>query len=75
MYFVFTDFDVDRKERSQYLLRTKILAAYRMKPNKLKRHLKTAHTECVRKLSEFVHRKLNEFNREKQTFPKITTVT
>jgi hypothetical protein len=42
-----------------------MLTADSMKPNKLKRHLETVRAECVEKAPEFIHRKLNELNKQK----------
>jgi len=46
-----------------------------MKPNTLNSHLETVHTECAGKIPECFHRKLNEFNKQKQIFAKITIFT
>jgi hypothetical protein len=46
----------------------KMLAVDSMKPNKLKRHLETMHGEFVEKTLEIFHRKVNEFNKQKQAF-------
>jgi hypothetical protein len=46
-----------------------------MKPNTLKRHLETVPAKCDGKTSQFFHRKLNEFNKQKQVFAKIAPVT
>jgi hypothetical protein len=62
------------EKRSQCLLHVIILAADRMKPNELKRHLETVHAECVGKTPE-ISVENSEFNRQKQAFTKITTVT
>jgi hypothetical protein len=50
------------------------LAVGSMKPNTLKRRLETVHAECVGKTLEFFDRKLNEFNKQEEAFPKITTI-
>jgi hypothetical protein len=44
------------------------LAPDNMKLNKLKRHLEIVHAVCVGETPEFPHRKLNEFNKQKQAF-------
>lgn len=53
---------------------TKVLAADIMRPGKLERHLKTMHPEYVDKSTEFSHRKLDELNKQKQTFKKIVSL-
>jgi hypothetical protein len=70
--FGFTNTDVDGEEGLRCLFRRTILAVDSMKPNKLKRYFKIVHAECVGKTPEFFHRKLSEFNKEKE-FAKITT--
>jgi hypothetical protein len=42
---------------------------------KLKRHLETVNAEGIGKAPEFFCREQNEFNKQKQVFSKITTVT
>jgi hypothetical protein len=44
------------------------------KLNKIKRHLETVHAECVGGTPKSVHRKRNEFSKQKRAFAKITTV-
>lgn len=56
------------------MLSMKIVAAKRMKLNKLRKHLGAAYAECVGKTSEFFRRKLNVFNKLKQAFVRIATV-
>jgi hypothetical protein len=51
------------------------LAADRVKLNKLNGHVETVHAECVGRTPKFFHRKIIEFNMQKQTFTKITTIT
>jgi hypothetical protein len=62
--FGFTNIDVDGEGRSLCLHSMNILDANNMRPNKLKRHPETVHTECVGKINVFFHRKLNDFNKQ-----------
>jgi hypothetical protein len=38
-------------------------------------HLERVHAECIGKTPEFFYRKQNEFNKRRQVFAKIKTVT
>jgi len=46
------------------------LAADRMKPNELKRHLDTVYAQCGGKTTEFFHSKLNEFHEQNKRLQK-----
>lgn len=64
----------DGLEKPMCLFCTKVLAADSMRPGKLKRHFQTMHSEYVGKPPDFFTRKLNDFNKQKQTFKKIVSV-
>ena len=52
---------------------TKVLAADSMRPGKLNRRITSMHFEYVGN-PKFFQRKLNEFNKQKQTLKKIVSV-
>jgi secreted Zn-dependent insulinase-like peptidase len=64
MSFGVTHIEVDG-EQDTNLIRMKVVAADSMKPNKLASRHETVHTECVRKQPIVIHRKLNEFHKQK----------
>jgi hypothetical protein len=53
------------KEMRNHNFYTKILAADHTKPNKLKRRLEAVHS-VFDKTSELLHRKPNDFNKQKK---------
>jgi len=57
--------DADGEERPQCLLCMNILAVDSIRSNKLKRQIAKSGAECVGKTLEFLHRKLNAFNNNK----------
>ena len=63
--FGFTSTEVNREERPLCVIWLKNLAADSMKPNKLKRHLKTLHSECIGKPREFFALKLKSYGKQK----------
>lgn len=50
--------DINEEERPLCVICSKILATDSMKPNKLKRHLETLHSEYFNKSREFFESKL-----------------
>lgn len=65
--FGFTSTEVN-EERPLCIICSKILAADSMKPNKLKRHLETLHSEYVNKPREFFELKLKSYKKQKLFF-------
>jgi hypothetical protein len=51
---------INSKELLECVLFLSILAADSMKPNKLKQHLETKHSEMRNKPEKYFHRKLDE---------------
>ncbi|XP_031333855.1 zinc finger BED domain-containing protein 5-like [Photinus pyralis] len=72
--FGFTCTEVNEEERPLCVICRKTLAADSMKPNKLKRHLETLHSEYVNKPREFFELKLKTYGNEKAFFKKTLTV-
>ena len=70
----FTSVIIDGLEKPMCLFCTKVLAADSMRPRRLNKHLTSIHFEYVGKPTEFFQRKLDEFNKQKQTFKKIDSV-
>lgn len=68
--FGFTSTEVNEEERPLCVICSKILAADSMKPNKLKRHLETLHSEYVNKPREFFELKLKSYEKQKSFFKK-----
>jgi hypothetical protein len=46
-----------------------------MKPNKLKRHLETKHSEMKNKPQEYIRRKLDDVRIQQKSFVNTTTVS
>lgn len=63
--FGFISTEVNEEERPLCVFCSKILAADSMKPNKLKRHLETLHSEYVGKPREFFELKLKSYKKQK----------
>ncbi|XP_063902632.1 zinc finger BED domain-containing protein 5-like [Zophobas morio] len=72
--FGFTSTEVNEEERPLCVICSKILAADSMKPNKLKRHLETLHSEYVNKPRQFFELKLKSFEKQKTFFKKSLSV-
>lgn len=72
--FGFTCTEVNEEERPLCIICSKTLAADSMKPNKLKRHLETLHSEYVNKPREFFELKLKSHEKQKSFFKKTLTV-
>lgn len=72
--FGFTSTEVNQEERPMCVICSKILAADSMKPNKLKRHLETLHSEYVNKPAEFFQTKLKFYEKQKSFFKKTLSV-
>lgn len=70
----FTVTKVGDEERPVCLLCLKMLAADSMKPNKLRRHLKTLHPNHADKPLEFVQRKRAEYCQQSSRFVNATSV-
>jgi zinc finger BED domain-containing protein 5/7/8/9 len=70
----FTSTEVNEEERPVCVICSKILAADSMKPNKLKRHLETLHSEYVNKSREFFELKLKSYEKQKSFFKKVITM-
>lgn len=66
----FTNTTINGEERPQCVVCLTVLASDSMKPNKLRRHLETKHTELVNKPKEFFARKCSSFQSTQQTFKK-----
>ena len=69
--FGFTSVINAEVEKPMCLLCSKVLAADSMRPGKLKRHLKTTHSDYVDKPKEFFQRKLDEFTKQKQMLKEV----
>ena len=69
--FEFTSVINDKVKKAMRLFSLKVLVADSMRPGKLKRHLETAHSKYVDKTKEFFQRKLEELNKQKQTFNEV----
>lgn len=72
--FGFTSTEVNEEERPLCIICSKMLAADSMKPNKLKRHLETLHSEYVNKPREFFELKLKSYEKQKSLFKKTLSV-
>lgn len=70
----FTVTTVGDEERPVCLLCLKMLAADSMKPNKLRRHLKTLHPNHADKPLEFFQRKRAEYCQQSSCFVNATSV-
>ncbi|XP_060782720.1 zinc finger BED domain-containing protein 5-like [Neoarius graeffei] len=70
----FTSTLVGGEERPQCVLCLKVLATESLKPNKLKRHLDTAHPEHKDKPVEFFRRKILNFQAQRVNFTKVASV-
>lgn len=66
----FTSSIINGLERPTCLFCTKVLAIDNLRPGKLKRHLSTMHSEYHGKPIKFFQRKLDEYNKQKQTLKK-----
>jgi hypothetical protein len=58
--FGFTSVVIKGEQRPQCVLCLSVLAADSMKPNKLKRHLETKHSQMKNKPQEYFRRKLDQ---------------
>ena len=72
LYFGFTSTEVNEEERPLCIICSKMLAADSMKPNKLKRHLETLHSEYVNKSREFFE--LKSCEKQKSLFKGTLSV-
>lgn len=70
----FTSTEVNEEERPLCIICSKMLAADSMKPNKLKRHLETLHSEYVNKPREFFELKLKSYEKQKSFFKETLSV-
>lgn len=66
---------VGEEERPMCVLCLKTLAADKMKPTKLTRHIEMVHPNYVHKPSEFFERKLDQCRGQKKHFAKATLAT
>lgn len=72
--FGFTTTKINEEERPMCVICLKILAADSMKPNKLRRHLETLHSEYVNKPREFFELKLKSYEQQTSFFQKTLSV-
>lgn len=72
--FGFTSTEVNGEERPLCIICSKILATDSMKPNKLKRHMETLHSEYVNKPREFFEFKLKSYKKQKSLFKETLSV-
>lgn len=70
----FTSTEVNEEERPLCVICSKTLAAESMKPNKLKRHLETLHSEYVNKSRQFFESKLKSYEKQKLVFKNTLSV-
>jgi hypothetical protein len=66
---------INGEERPQCVLCLSVLAADSMKPNKLKRHLETKHSEMEHKPQEYFRRKLDDVRIQQKSFVNTTTIS
>ncbi|XP_026476390.1 zinc finger BED domain-containing protein 5-like [Ctenocephalides felis] len=66
---------INGQERPMCLLCMNTLASDSMKPSKLKRHLEKVHADHVGKTKEFFQRKLDNLNKQKESFSKALSVS
>ncbi len=58
---------IDNKERPKCVICNEILSNDRMRPTKLNRHLRSKHSDCVKKPVEFFQRRFEEQIKQVQT--------
>jgi len=70
----FTNIVIDGKEKPICLICMTVLSAESMRPGKLKRHLTAMHPDYVDKHIEYFQRKLDEYNKQRQSVQKISSI-
>jgi hypothetical protein len=75
LFFGFTSVVINGEERPQCVLCLSVLAADGMKPNKLKRHLETKHSEMKNKPQEYFRRKLDDVRIQQKAYVSTRTVS